>query len=146
MEPRHIYQESLMVIKKIKINFWIIIIINYYLPKILIGFSANSNSWPWQVALIIDGNRFCAGSLIFNQWIVTAAHCVGYYFDLIENSLFIYLESFFINIIIYRSYGTAYLGVHDTNYLSSGTAIQIAQMISVRFFFLLIFILIKYKF
>ncbi len=32
------------------------------------------NSWPWQVGLK-KGGFFCGGSLINNQWIVTAAHC-----------------------------------------------------------------------
>jgi len=39
-------------------------------------------SWPWQVALfkLIPGSattsyQFCGGSLISNQWIVTAGHC-----------------------------------------------------------------------
>jgi len=30
---------------------------------------------PWQVLFRINGNHACGGTLINNQWIVTAAHC-----------------------------------------------------------------------
>jgi chymotrypsin len=44
--------------------------------KIVGGIIAIPNSWPWQVGLM-RGGRFmgCAGSLINDRWIVTAAHC-----------------------------------------------------------------------
>ena len=31
--------------------------------------------WPWQVALINNGEQVCGGSLVTAEWIVTAAHC-----------------------------------------------------------------------
>ncbi|XP_068727007.1 transmembrane protease serine 11D-like [Montipora capricornis] len=31
--------------------------------------------WPWQVALIANGEQVCGGSLVTSEWIVTAAHC-----------------------------------------------------------------------
>ena len=35
-------------------------------------------AWPWQVGLHTSGGRFfCGGSLINNQWILTAAHCIS---------------------------------------------------------------------
>jgi len=43
--------------------------------KIVGGIEAKANSWPWQV-LLFDGDGICGGSIISNQWIVTAAHCL----------------------------------------------------------------------
>ena len=48
--------------------------------RIVGGTEAKQNEFPWQAWLLISlGNgRFysCGGSLISNQWILTAAHCV----------------------------------------------------------------------
>ncbi|KAJ8006790.1 hypothetical protein DPEC_G00110870 [Dallia pectoralis] len=43
--------------------------------KIVGGQTATSGSWPWQVSLQSSGRLFCGGSLINNQWVLTAAHC-----------------------------------------------------------------------
>jgi len=40
------------------------------------GQDAVRAQFPWQAGLIINGVSFCGGSLISNQWILTAAHCV----------------------------------------------------------------------
>ena len=32
--------------------------------------------WPWQVALTVNGLLHCGGSLIAEDWVVTAAHCI----------------------------------------------------------------------
>uniref|UniRef100_A0A8B9R6V3 Peptidase S1 domain-containing protein n=1 Tax=Astyanax mexicanus TaxID=7994 RepID=A0A8B9R6V3_ASTMX len=32
-------------------------------------------SWPWQVSIQSLGSHFCGGSLINNNWILSAAHC-----------------------------------------------------------------------
>nr|XP_028564574.1 transmembrane protease serine 5-like [Podarcis muralis] len=32
--------------------------------------------WPWQVTLYHEANHFCAGSMVSEEWIVTAAHCM----------------------------------------------------------------------
>lgn len=46
----------------------------YY--KIVNGQNAASGSWPWQVSLQDSrGFHFCGGSLISQNWVVTAAHC-----------------------------------------------------------------------
>ncbi|CAH1802993.1 unnamed protein product, partial [Owenia fusiformis] len=51
------------------------------MPHIVGGKPAIANSWPWQVEMLLFGGFYCAGSLISNQWVVTAAHCVHTYQD-----------------------------------------------------------------
>ncbi|XP_028814615.1 chymotrypsin A-like [Denticeps clupeoides] len=44
--------------------------------RIVNGEEAVPHSWPWQVSLQDDtGFHFCGGSLINDNWVVTAAHC-----------------------------------------------------------------------
>ncbi len=51
-------------------------------PRIVGGFDAAPGAWPWMVALVKAGSssnfsgQFCGGSLISQQWVLTAAHCV----------------------------------------------------------------------
>jgi secreted trypsin-like serine protease len=33
--------------------------------------------WPWVVSLSYLGKPFCSGTLISNEWVVTAGHCVA---------------------------------------------------------------------
>merc|ERR1719268_122690 len=44
--------------------------------RIVNGEEAVPHSWPWQVSLQqSNGFHFCGGSLINENWVVTAAHC-----------------------------------------------------------------------
>jgi len=44
--------------------------------RIVGGTNSQVNEWPWQAALMYGGNRqFCGGSLIADQYVLTAAHC-----------------------------------------------------------------------
>ena len=40
------------------------------------GENASPHSWPWQISLRVNGRHICGGSLIDNDWVLTAAHCV----------------------------------------------------------------------
>ncbi|XP_067458848.1 chymotrypsinogen 2-like isoform X2 [Thunnus thynnus] len=46
------------------------------------GEEARPHSWPWQVYLLLSGS-FCGGSLINQNWVVTAAHCSARESDLV---------------------------------------------------------------
>ena len=45
--------------------------------RIVNGQEARPHSWPWQVSLQVEGWHFCGGTLINEQWVVSAAHCEG---------------------------------------------------------------------
>ncbi|XP_026527782.1 chymotrypsin-like protease CTRL-1 [Notechis scutatus] len=44
--------------------------------RIINGMDASRGSWPWQVSLQTNSRfHICGGSLINENWVVTAAHC-----------------------------------------------------------------------
>ncbi|XP_024149205.1 elastase 2 [Oryzias melastigma] len=49
--------------------------------RVVGGEDVRAHSWPWQVSLqYLSGNTYyhtCGGTLIANQWVLTAAHCIG---------------------------------------------------------------------
>jgi secreted trypsin-like serine protease len=44
--------------------------------RIVGGKEAKPNSWPWQVQIRYNGGHYCGASLLSNDWIITAAHCL----------------------------------------------------------------------
>jgi len=45
--------------------------------RVVGGDNAKKGAWPWQILMLKNGRAGCGGSLISNQWVVTAAHCVA---------------------------------------------------------------------
>merc|ERR1711942_97872 len=46
--------------------------------RIVGGQTTEVNEYPWQVGMVYEGSTFvwCGGSLISDQWVLTASHCV----------------------------------------------------------------------
>ncbi|XP_056298851.1 transmembrane protease serine 9-like [Pseudoliparis swirei] len=45
--------------------------------RIVRGQAVSPGSWPWSVSLNDDDGPFCGGSVINNQWVLTASHCIS---------------------------------------------------------------------
>merc|ERR1712050_331712 len=56
--------------------------------RIVGGHEAEEHQWPWQVALFIDDAWFCGGSLITDEYVMTAAHCAdgASYFNILAGA------------------------------------------------------------
>lgn len=51
------------------------------LNRIVGGEDSMDAQWPWIVSILKNGSHHCAGSLLTNRWVVTAAHCFKRYVD-----------------------------------------------------------------
>ncbi|XP_073511372.1 transmembrane protease serine 5 [Phyllobates terribilis] len=47
--------------------------------RIIGGHDVSLGRWPWLVSLYLHNKHVCGGSIIAQQWIITAAHCVHNY-------------------------------------------------------------------
>merc|ERR1711862_493626 len=56
--------------------------------KIVGGEEATPHTWPWQVALFIDNAWFCGGSIISENYVLTAAYCAdgASYFEVLAGA------------------------------------------------------------
>ncbi|XP_078508709.1 serine protease 33-like [Lissotriton helveticus] len=43
--------------------------------RIVGGQDAVNGEWPWQASVQVEGQHICGGTLITNNWVVSAAHC-----------------------------------------------------------------------
>ncbi|XP_021077436.1 brain-specific serine protease 4 [Mus pahari] len=45
------------------------------LNRVVGGEDSTDAQWPWIVSILKNGSHHCAGSLLTNRWVVSAAHC-----------------------------------------------------------------------
>ncbi|GJQ83332.1 hypothetical protein Trydic_g15640 [Trypoxylus dichotomus] len=45
--------------------------------RVVGGYNATENQFPYQVSLRYNGNHNCGGSIIGDKWVLTAGHCVS---------------------------------------------------------------------
>jgi hypothetical protein len=90
--------------------------------RIVAGEEARPHSWPWQVSLqthrpvnatTIRMSHFCGGSLIYDNLVLTAAHCCA---GLIQYGLYSYLR--------------VVVGVHDISVPNANLTYMVSKMIT----------------
>jgi len=45
--------------------------------RVVGGVQSKPGDWPWKISMLLNGRHVCGGSLINDEWIITAAHCVA---------------------------------------------------------------------
>lgn len=45
------------------------------------GTLASLGQFPWQAAILVDDKIHCGGSLIYSNWVLTAAHCTAKHYN-----------------------------------------------------------------
>ncbi|CAF0770144.1 unnamed protein product [Adineta ricciae] len=71
--------------------------------RIINGYSAVANSWPWTIILYYNNAQRCGGFLVTYQHVVTAAHCV---YGLTPSSIQIYAGVHSLSSSPYKQYRT----------------------------------------
>ena len=114
------------------------------LTKIIDGTETSINEYPWTVSLQIADGHICGGSLISENWVLTAAHCIGKkhictYFSFITTSihinyLFIFPIDFSAGNIVERL--MVILGDHDltTNEDTTNRILRHTKKVSKRLY------------
>lgn len=74
------------------------------MDEIVGGQPADKYEYPWQAALLTEGGGFCGGTLVADQWIVTAFHCID------ENGM------------------TAFLHAHDLSDATGAIAVGVSEI------------------
>lgn len=75
--------------------------------RIVGGYECAAHSQPWQVSINI-GYHFCGGSLINDQWIISAAHCWQKFVLFLFSSLYFYKNRMFNGIYGHSPYLSPY--------------------------------------
>ncbi|CAH2308070.1 transmembrane protease serine 9-like [Pelobates cultripes] len=81
--------------------------------RIVGGTEAVDGEWPWQISIQYRGSHYCGGSLITNQWVLSAAHCFNE--DAPE-------ELFSIHVLIMQDLDVKNYGVYLGMYQLSGSS------------------------
>lgn len=50
--------------------------VNDLAKKVVGGSFTIQYQWPWQADILRNGLHHCGGTLIYDQWVLTAAHCL----------------------------------------------------------------------
>ena len=74
--------------------------------RIVGGEEASPHQYPWMAALFIDDKWFCGGSLISDQWVMTAGHCA-------DGGKSLFFGKFFTKILFLASSVNVMLGAHN---------------------------------
>ena len=92
---------------------------NILSPTIIGGSVTARNEFPWQVLLVITkwngGSYYCGASLISNQWVLTAAHCLDRFLNIkfLDLKFNIKLILLWLLILLSAHSANLYLGAQD---------------------------------